>query len=53
MLQCLFATFEGGNEWFCVRSAFKGHLEAALTTSRSSIAPYSFLNNLNCILHTY
>lgn len=36
-----------GNEWFCVRSAFKGHLEAALTTSRSSIAPYSFLNNLN------
>ncbi|KAF2532363.1 hypothetical protein F2Q70_00032734 [Brassica cretica] len=36
-----------GNEWFCVRSAFKGHLEAALTTSRCSIAPYSFLNNLN------
>lgn len=43
--------FEGGNEWFCVRSALKGHIEDALTTSStSSIAPYYFLNNLNCIL---
>ncbi|XP_056863337.1 ubiquitin carboxyl-terminal hydrolase 20 [Raphanus sativus] len=37
-----------GNEWFCVRSALKGHIEDALTTSStSSIAPYYFLNNLN------
>ncbi|KAG2242206.1 hypothetical protein Bca4012_014298 [Brassica carinata] len=37
-----------GNEWFCVISALRGHMEAALTTSSTcSIAPYYFLNNLN------
>ncbi|CAH8392534.1 unnamed protein product [Eruca vesicaria subsp. sativa] len=36
-----------GNEWFCVRTSLRSHIEAALTTSTCSIAPYYFLNNLN------
>ncbi|KAF8096762.1 hypothetical protein N665_0301s0010 [Sinapis alba] len=36
-----------GNEMFCVISVLKGHIESALTTSRRSISPYYFLNNLN------